>query len=37
MEKRMNATTIEIDAGHLSVISHPDEVSRFILTAAGAG
>ncbi len=36
MAKRMKATTIEIDAGHLSLVSHPEIVSQLILTAAGA-
>jgi pimeloyl-ACP methyl ester carboxylesterase len=31
---RMKAKTIEIDAGHLSLVSHPQEVSRLILQAA---
>ena len=35
MAKRMKATTIEIDAGHLSLVSHPDEVTNLILEAAG--
>jgi pimeloyl-ACP methyl ester carboxylesterase len=35
MAQRMKATTIEIDAGHLSLVSHPQEVSRLILSAAG--
>jgi pimeloyl-ACP methyl ester carboxylesterase len=35
MAKRMGATTIEIAAGHLSLISHPDEVARLIKRAAG--
>lgn len=35
---RMRATTIEIDAGHLSLITHPDQVTRLILNAVhGAG
>jgi pimeloyl-ACP methyl ester carboxylesterase len=34
MAKRMNATTIEIDAGHLSLVSHVQEVSDLILQAA---
>jgi pimeloyl-ACP methyl ester carboxylesterase len=33
---RMNATTIEIDSGHLSLITHPDEVTQLILDAAAA-
>ncbi|NEX91367.1 alpha/beta hydrolase [Caulobacter sp. 17J65-9] len=35
MAQRMGATTIEVDAGHLSLISHPDEITRLILDAAG--
>lgn len=35
MAKRMGATTIEVKASHLSVISHPDEISALILQAAG--
>ncbi|MBV8637578.1 MAG: alpha/beta hydrolase [Candidatus Eremiobacteraeota bacterium] len=35
MAKRMKATTIEIDAGHLSLISHANEVANLILAAAG--
>jgi hypothetical protein len=31
----MNATTIELDAGHLSLVSHPKEVADLILAAAG--
>ena len=37
LAKRMKATTIEIDAGHLSLISHPKEISALILAAAGRG
>jgi pimeloyl-ACP methyl ester carboxylesterase len=33
---RMNATTIEIDSGHLSLITHPQEVTQLILDAARA-
>ena len=29
----MNATTVEIDSGHLSLITHPDEVTQLILSA----
>ncbi|MBX5064021.1 alpha/beta fold hydrolase [Rhizobium lentis] len=36
MAKRMGANTIEVKASHLSLISHPDEISRLILEAAGA-
>lgn len=35
MAKRMGATTIEIKASHASLISHPQEISDLILTAAG--
>lgn len=36
LAKRMDASTVEIDAGHLSLISHPDEVAELILRAARA-
>jgi pimeloyl-ACP methyl ester carboxylesterase len=36
LAKRMDASTIEIDAGHLSLISHPQEVADLILQAAQA-
>jgi len=35
MAKRMGATTIEVKASHLALISHPDEISRLILDATG--
>ncbi len=35
MAKRMGATMIEVKASHLSLISHPDEITRLILEAAG--
>ena len=35
MAKRMGATTIEVKASHLSLISQPDEITRLILEAAG--
>lgn len=35
MAKRMNATTIEVKASHLSLISHPQEIAGLILQAAG--
>ena len=35
MAKRMGATTIELKASHLSLISHPDEIAHLILEAAG--
>jgi pimeloyl-ACP methyl ester carboxylesterase len=33
---RMHATTVEIDSGHLSLITHPDEVTELILSATRA-
>jgi pimeloyl-ACP methyl ester carboxylesterase len=33
MAKRMNATTIEIDAGHLSLVSHVEDVAGLIVRA----
>jgi hypothetical protein len=33
--KRMGAKTIEVKASHLSLISHPDEITKPILEAAG--
>jgi pimeloyl-ACP methyl ester carboxylesterase len=33
MAARMHATTVEIDSGHLSLITHPDDVTRLILDA----
>ena len=35
MAKRMGAETIEVKASHLSLISHPAEITRLILEAAG--
>lgn len=35
MAKRMNATTVEVKASHLSLISHPQEIAGLILQAAG--
>ncbi|MDH6233517.1 pimeloyl-ACP methyl ester carboxylesterase [Mesorhizobium soli] len=35
MAKRMEAKTIELKSSHLSLISHPDEVTQLILEAAG--
>ena len=37
LAKRMNATTVELDAGHLSLVSHPKDVANLILEAAGYG
>jgi pimeloyl-ACP methyl ester carboxylesterase len=35
MAKRMGATTIEVKASHLSLISQPDTIAKLILEAAG--
>ena len=35
MAKRMGAKTIELEAGHLSLIAHPAEITALILEAAG--
>jgi pimeloyl-ACP methyl ester carboxylesterase len=35
MAKRMGAKTIEVKASHLGLISHPDDIARLILEAAG--
>jgi pimeloyl-ACP methyl ester carboxylesterase len=35
LAKRMNATTIEVKAGHLSLVSRPREIADLILEAAG--
>jgi pimeloyl-ACP methyl ester carboxylesterase len=35
MAKRMGATTIEVEASHLSLISQPETIANLILTAAG--
>ncbi|MGC1302653.1 MAG: alpha/beta hydrolase [Caulobacteraceae bacterium] len=35
MAKRMGAKTIELKSSHLSLISHPDEITGLILQAAG--
>jgi pimeloyl-ACP methyl ester carboxylesterase len=35
MAKRMGAKTIEVKASHLSLISHPDQITGLILEAAG--
>jgi hypothetical protein len=31
----MKATTVELDAGHLSLVSHSQEIADLILAAAG--
>ncbi|MBB5925630.1 alpha/beta fold hydrolase [Streptomyces echinatus] len=33
MARRMKATTVEVDAGHLSLVTHPEVISRLILQA----
>jgi pimeloyl-ACP methyl ester carboxylesterase len=35
LAKRMNATTVELEAGHLSLVSHPQAITNLILAAAG--
>jgi pimeloyl-ACP methyl ester carboxylesterase len=35
MAKRMDAKTIEVKASHLSLISHPEEITQLIFEAAG--
>ena len=35
LAKRMKAHTVEVDAGHLSLVSHPREIADLILEAAG--
>jgi pimeloyl-ACP methyl ester carboxylesterase len=34
---RMKAQTVELEAGHLSLVSHPQEITDLILAAAGRG
>ena len=34
--RRMGATTTEIPSGHVAMVSHPDEVTQLIKTAAEA-
>jgi pimeloyl-ACP methyl ester carboxylesterase len=36
MAGRMEATTVEIEAGHLSLITRPGEVTQLIMSAAQA-
>jgi pimeloyl-ACP methyl ester carboxylesterase len=36
LANRMHATTVEIDSGHLSLITHPDQVAQLIVEAAQA-
>lgn len=35
MARRMGATTIELKSSHVSLLSHPHEIARLILAAAG--
>ena len=35
--KRMGATTVEVPSGHVAMVSHPDDVTQLIRTAAKAG
>ena len=35
LARRMGATVVELDAGHLSLVSHPRQVADLILAAAG--
>ena len=35
LANRINATTVEFDAGHLSLVFHPKEMADLILAAAG--
>jgi pimeloyl-ACP methyl ester carboxylesterase len=37
LAQRMNATTVELEAGHLSLVSHSKEIADLILAAAGKG
>jgi pimeloyl-ACP methyl ester carboxylesterase len=34
--RRMGATTVEVNSGHVAMVSHPDEVTQLIKTAAEA-
>lgn len=36
LAERMHATTVEIDSGHLSLITHPEEVTALIMDAVRA-
>jgi pimeloyl-ACP methyl ester carboxylesterase len=37
LARRMNATTIEVNAGHLAMVSQPRAIANLILEAAGRG
>ena len=34
--KRLGATTVEVPAGHVAMVSHPDDVAQLINAAAEA-
>ena len=36
LAKRMHAKTVELESGHLSLISHPDQITNLILEAAAS-
>ena len=36
LARRMQATSIEVESGHLSMITHPDVIANLTLEAAGA-
>jgi len=36
MAGHMDATTVEIDSGHLSLVTHPEEVTALIMNAVQA-
>jgi pimeloyl-ACP methyl ester carboxylesterase len=36
LAERMRATTVEVDAGHLSLVTHPGEVTQLIISAVSA-
>jgi pimeloyl-ACP methyl ester carboxylesterase len=35
LANRMQAKTIEVNSGHLSLVTHPQEITELILDAAG--
>ncbi len=35
LANRMHATTVEIDSGHLSLVTHPQDIANLIIEAAG--
>jgi pimeloyl-ACP methyl ester carboxylesterase len=37
LANRMQANTVELEAGHLSLVSHPKQIADLILAAAGRG